>query len=90
MTKKDIVSHVSEKTELPQIIVQEVVQNTLDYIIELLAQDKTIELRNFGVFKTKMRSPRTGRNPKTGEKVAIPAKKKVTFKPGKIMKDQIG
>lgn len=89
MTKKDIVLRISDQTTLKQIDVKKVVQATFDCILNALASGEKIELRNFGVFKTKQRKPRTGRNPRTGEVVPVPARKSVVFKPGLDMKKRI-
>ena len=92
MTKKDIVLEVAEKPELKNLTQQDikkVIQATLDHITESLAKGNTIELRNFGVFKVKNRKGRMARNPKTGEKVAVPDRKVVTFKAGLVMKKQL-
>ncbi|MDP2912990.1 MAG: HU family DNA-binding protein [Candidatus Omnitrophota bacterium] len=89
MTKKDIVIKISEETNIRQGDVGKVVQKTLDHIINALAMGKTIELRNFGVFKVKSRRPRIGRNPKTGTSVPIPERKVVTFKAGMVMKKKV-
>ncbi len=86
MTKKDIVMKIAEETGLKQIDVKLAVQKTLDNITGALAAGKTVELRNFGVFKVKTRKPRIGRNPKTGVTVSIPERKVVTFKSGMVMK----
>ena len=89
MTKRDIAAHIAEKTGVTQLVVQKVLQNTLDYIVESLSREETIELRNFGVFKVKVRRGRMGRNPRTGAEVPVPPKKVVVFKPGKIMKERV-
>jgi nucleoid DNA-binding protein len=89
VTKKDIVLKIAEEADLKQIDVKEVVQRTLDTIIEALSKGQTVELRNFGVFKVKSRKPRVGRNPKTGDTVQIPEKKVVSFKSGMIMKKKV-
>ena len=89
MTKKDIVMKIAEETGLKQIDVKLVVQKTLDHITDSVAAGKTVELRNFGVFKVKTRRPRIGRNPKTGVTVSIPERKVVTFKSGMIMKKRV-
>lgn len=86
MTKKDIITRISEETGLKQIDVKEVVQRTFDIIVESLSQGDKVELRNFGIFKVKTRRGRLGRNPRTGEGVSIPDKKVVSFKPGMKMK----
>ncbi|MFH1848469.1 MAG: HU family DNA-binding protein [Candidatus Omnitrophota bacterium] len=93
MTKKDIVMQIAEKPALKQMTqaqIKEVVQATFDNMIENLAAGRTIELRNFGVFKVKMRKGRMARNPKTAEKVPVPDRRVVTFKPGLVMKQKVG
>ena len=89
VTKKDIVKRISEQTGLPQLKVKEVVQRTFEEIINTLVEEGRIELRNFGVFKVKARKARKARNPKTGNKVPVPAKYVVTFKPGKEMEQRV-
>lgn len=89
MTKKDIVLKVASETGLKQLDVKRVVQKTLDTIVASLAAGETVELRNFGIFKVKSRKGRTGRNPRTGEKVPVPPKRVVVFKQGLIMKRDI-
>ena len=89
MTKKDIVLKVATETGLKQMDVKKAVQRSLDAIVESLSRGETVELRNFGIFKVKSRKGRTGRNPRTGEKVPVPPKRVVTFKPGLIMKRDI-
>ncbi len=87
MTKRDIVVRIADETGLIQQKVYDVVQKTLDCIVESLAQGKTVELRNFGVFEVKERRQRIGRNPnRPTQVVTIPPRKVVKFKPGKIMK----
>lgn len=89
VTKKDIVMRVSNKTNLTQQDVKKIVQKTLDIILESLERADTVELRNFGVFKVKIRRGRIGRNPRTGQEVAVPEKKVVVFKPGLITKQRV-
>ena len=89
MTKKDIVLRVASETGLKQLDVKKVVQRSLDAIVESLSKGDTVELRNFDIFKVKSRKGRTGRNPRTGEKVPVPPKRVVTFKPGLVMKKDI-
>ena len=89
MTKKDIVLRISDQTTLKQIEVTKLVQATFDCILDALVRGEKIELRNFGVFKTKQRKPRTGRNPRTGAVVPVPARRSVVFKPGLEMKKKI-
>lgn len=89
MTKKDIVLKISDETNIKQIVVKKVVQKTFDCIIDSLVRGEKVELRNFGVFKVKERRSRTGRNPRTGEVVPVPARKVAVFKPGLEMKNKI-
>ena len=89
MTKKEIIRMVSEKTDLPQQLVKDVVQKTFESIIEVLVQDGRIELRNFGVFKVMERAARFARNPRSNEDVWVPEHETVTFKPGKVMFSQV-
>lgn len=89
MTKRDIVRVISEELGLSQVQTREVVQRTFDAIVETLAREGRIELRNFGVFEVKRRKPRAARNPRTGEQVDVPERFVVRFKPGKEMKIRI-
>jgi nucleoid DNA-binding protein len=89
MTKRDLVIRISNETGLVQQSVLDVVQKTLDYIAEAVAQGKKVELRNFGVFEVKVRKARIGRNPATGEQIQIPAKRVVKFRVAKAAKDAI-
>lgn len=89
MRKKDIVLKISKDTGVRQVIVKEVVQRTLDTILEALQAGQRIELRNFGIFQIKRRKRRVGRNPKTGEVVPVPERKIVVFKSGLEMKKTI-
>ena len=90
MTKKDIVRTISEEIGLTQLQTKEIVQKTFDAIVEALVAERRIELRNFGVFEVKLRAPRKARNPRTGDKVFVPEKFVVTFKPGKEMEERVG
>ena len=74
---------------MTQLKTKEIVQQTFDAIVKTLLEDGRIELRNFGVFEVKQRAPRKARNPRTGEKVYVPAKNVVTFKPGKEMEELV-
>jgi len=89
MTKKDIVLRVTDMTGIKQVDVKRIVQHTFDVVIESLARNEKVELRNFGVFKIKERKARFGRNPRTGESVPVPPRKVVVFKPGLEMKQKI-
>ena len=89
MTKKEIVKTISDEIGLTQLKTKEIVQKTFDAIVETLVEERRIELRNFGVFEVKKRAARKARNPRTGDKVYVPEKFVVTFKPGKEMEERV-
>jgi len=91
VTKKEIVKDIADILGLTQLKTKEIVQMTFDAIIETLVNnsDHRIELRNFGVFEVKQRAARKARNPRTGERVDVPPKNVVTFKPGKRMEELV-
>jgi nucleoid DNA-binding protein len=90
LTKRDLVIRISEETGLKQQQVLEIVQKTLDYISEALAQRRKVELRNFGVFEVRVRKARIGRNPNApSTDVPIPQRSVVKFKPGKEMRADV-
>ncbi|OQX83384.1 MAG: integration host factor subunit beta [Candidatus Omnitrophica bacterium 4484_49] len=89
MTKKDIVDRIVQKTGLKYLDVKKVVQMTFDTMAEALTTGEKIELRNFGVFKIKLRKAKKGRNPRTGEEVPVPERKVVVFKPGLELKEKV-
>ena len=89
MTKKEIVKTISDKIGLTQLKTKKIVQEAFDAIVDALVEEKRIELRNFGVFEVKKRAARKARNPRTGDKVDVPEKYVVTFKPGKEMEQRV-
>jgi len=89
VTKKEIVKTISDEIGLTQLKTKEIVQKTFDAIVETLVEERRIELRNFGVFEVKKRAARKARNPRTGDKVYVPEKYVVTFKPGKEMEERV-
>ena len=89
MTKKELVKAIAEELGLTQTAVKEVVQMTLDHMIETLVFERRVELRNFGVFEVKRRAARRARNPKTGESVDVAAKYVVSFRPGREMEARV-
>ncbi|HPY75732.1 MAG TPA: HU family DNA-binding protein [Planctomycetota bacterium] len=86
ITKKQLVEKVSNKADQTKIKTKEIIQLFLDVIIKELQKGNRIELRDFGVFEVKTRASRMGRNPRTGEAVAVLARKVVSFKVGRKMK----
>jgi nucleoid DNA-binding protein len=89
VTKKEIVKTISEEIGMTQLKTKEIVQKTFDAIVETLVEEGRIELRNFGVFEVKRRAARKARNPRTGDRVDVPEKFVVTFKPGKEMEERV-
>jgi integration host factor subunit beta len=89
MTKKEIACAIAEETNLTQVLVKDIMQRLFDGIIDTLVKERRIELRDFGVFEVKQRKARKARNPRTGEKVMVPAKLIVTFKPGLEMAERV-
>src|SRR5271169_1869470 len=90
MTKKDLAKAIADEMGLTQVQTKKLVQRVFDGITETLVQEGRIELRNFGIFEVRKRKPRNARNPRTGEKVSVPAKLVVTFKPGREMEERVG
>ena len=89
MTRKEIVRSISEDLGLTQLQTKQIVQKVFQAILNTLAEEGRVELRNFGVFEVKRRGPRRARNPRTGEKVSVPEKSVVTFKPGQTMQQRV-
>lgn len=89
MTKKEIVKTISEEIGMTQLKTKEIVQKTFNAIVETLVEEQRIELRNFGVFEVKKRAARKARNPRTGQRVDVPQKFVITFKPGKEMEEKV-
>lgn len=89
ITKADLVEEVARTTELPRKESEAAVETIFESIISALQGDDKIEIRGFGSFRTRERRGRTGRNPKTGAKVDVPAKKIPFFKPSKELKDYV-
>ncbi len=89
MTKAELVEEVARVSELTKKHSEIIVNTVFDSIIEALQKDQKIELRGFGSFRIRQRRSRQGRNPKTGDKVDVPAKRIPYFKPGKELKELI-
>jgi integration host factor subunit beta len=89
MTKADLIEEVSKMVELTRKDSEVVVDTIFDSIVHSLRSGDKIEIRGFGSFRTRQRKPRVGRNPKTGDRVDVPAKKIPFFKPSKELKDVV-
>jgi len=89
LTKADLIEEILRITELPRKESETIVETIFDSIIGSLQKGQKIEIRGFGSFRTRERRGRIGRNPKTGAKVEVPAKKIPFFKPSKELKDLV-
>ncbi len=89
MTKKELASKIAKQSEITQLLTLEAVQMVFDGITATLLDEGRIELRNFGVFEVKKRRARKARNPRTGERVSVPARLVVAFKPGLEMEQRV-
>lgn len=89
MTKADLVDHVTALGDLTRRDGEVIVETLFDSIVDALKADDKVEVRGFGSFRSRQRKPRTGRNPKTGESVAVPAKRVPYFKPSKELRDLV-
>jgi integration host factor subunit beta len=86
VTKKDLIDRIAETTGQKRVDVKKTVQAFLNEIILDLGEGNRIEFRDFGVFETKERAPRVAQNPKTLERVEVPARRTVKFKVGRLMR----
>jgi len=89
MTKADLVEEVAKVTELTRKDSEVIVDTLFESVIKALKTGDKLEVRGFGSFRVRQRNARVGRNPKTGEKVEVPAKRVPYFKPSKELKDLI-
>jgi len=89
MTKADLIDEISRLAELTRKDSEVIVETIFDSVVRSLRAGDKIEIRGFGSFRTRQRKPRVGRNPKTGERVEVPAKKIPFFKPSKELKDLV-
>lgn len=89
ITKKDLVDRITESTQAKRTLVKAIFQNFLDEVISELAKGNRLEFRDFGVFESGERAHRTAQNPKTLERIHVPAKRTVKFKAGRLMKQKL-
>jgi integration host factor subunit beta len=88
-TKKELVDRIAQNTQAKHALVKAAVQGFLDEIISELAKGNRLEFRDFGVFEPRDCAARTAQNPKTLERIHVPAKRTVKFKPGRLMKRKL-
>lgn len=89
ITKKNLIDHISNRSKIKRPLVKSVVQEFLDQVITELQRGNRLEFRDFGVFEVKQRAARAAQNPKTLEPVAVPAKRTVKFKIGRLMRESL-
>ena len=90
ITKKELIDRIAQKTQAKRVLVKRIIQSFLDELIAELKKSNRLEFRDFGVFETKVRHARVAQNPKTLERVEVPAKRTVKFKMGRLMKVNLG
>lgn len=89
VTKKDLIDRIASSTQCKRAEVKLIVQAFLAEIISELGKGNRLEFRDFGVLETKSRAPRIAQNPKTLQRVDVPAKRTVKFKVGRLLKDRL-
>jgi len=89
VTKKELVNRIADKTGVTKVVAKEIIQSFLDAIIDELAEGNRLEFREFGVFESRDRAARRAHNPRTLEKVDVPAKRIVKFKVGRMMRKKV-
>jgi integration host factor subunit beta len=89
ITKKELIDRIAEETQQKRVHVKRIVQQFLDEVISELGKGNRLEFRDFGVFETRMRKARRAQNPKTLAPVAVPQKRTVKFKVGRLMKAKL-
>ena len=89
ITKKDLIDRIAERTQAKRVTVKSIVQAFLDEITRELCENNRLEFRDFGVFETRTRASRVAQNPKTLERVEVPAKRTVKFKMGRLMRENL-
>lgn len=89
ITKKDLIDRIADQTGQRRVAVKKTVQSFLDQVILELGKGNRLEFRDFGVFEIRERKARMAQNPKTLERVHVPAKKVVKFKVGRLMQQSL-
>jgi integration host factor subunit beta len=87
ITKKELIDRITERTQSRHVTVSAVVHQFLDEIVSELAKGNRMEFRDFGIFEVRQAAARIAQNPKTLQRIEVPAKRKVKFKLGRIMRE---
>ena len=89
MNKTELIAAVAAKADLTKVDAEKAVKAVFDVIAGELADGNAVQLIGFGTFEVRDRAAREGQNPRTGEKIAVPATKVPAFKAGKALKDAV-
>ncbi|MEM1330492.1 MAG: HU family DNA-binding protein [Planctomycetota bacterium] len=89
VTKKDLIDRIADETGQRRTDVKKTLQEFLDQVVAELAKGNRLEFRDFGVFEVRERAARVAQNPKTLERVAVPPKRTIKFKPGRLMREGV-
>jgi integration host factor subunit beta len=89
VTKKDLIDRIADQTRQTRVATKETIQTFLDEIVRELAKGNRLEFRDFGVFEVRERRARVAQNPRTLERVSVPEKRSIKFKPGRLMRDGV-
>jgi len=89
ITKKQLIDRIAERTQTKRVSVKRIIQAFLDEVTSELCKNNRLEFRDFGVFETRTRAARIAQNPKTLERVEVPAKRTVKFKMGRLMRENL-
>ena len=89
MTKAELITQVAEKSDLSKKDAEKAISAVVSSITEALTNGEKVQLVGFGTFEVRDRKEKESKNPRTGEKILVPAKKAPAFKPGKALKDAV-
>jgi DNA-binding protein HU-beta len=89
MKKSDLVDAIAGRAGVSKSQAQSIVEDVFELISDGLSKGEKVDLRGFGTFSVRISAARTGRNPQTGEAIAIPERKQPAFKPGKELRDRV-
>ncbi len=89
MTKADLINQVAKSAGITKKAATVAVNTFIDSIVKALKKGKRVPIAGFGTFSVRKTKKRKGRNPRTGETIEIPAKKRPVFRPGKMLRDAV-
>lgn len=87
--KKDLIDRIAVETGQKRVVVKRTIQAFLDMVVAEIANGNRLEFRDFGVFEVKARAARSAQNPKTLQRVNVPARRTVRFKVGRVMREYL-